>query len=78
MGAASLPGASSSSFLSSSSASRGLGTFVSDDGAARSREVKRRQAETLLGEALREGAEAGLSDEELLGMVEQLLQEMED
>ncbi|HOZ50192.1 MAG TPA: GntR family transcriptional regulator [Candidatus Hydrogenedentes bacterium] len=52
---------------------QGLGTFVSEDGAARSREVKREHARALLREALREGTEAGLSDEEMLGMVEELL-----
>ena len=52
---------------------QGLGTFVSADGAARSREVKRQRTRELLREALREGAEAGLSGEEVLGMAEDLL-----
>ena len=52
---------------------QGLGTFVSENGAARSREVKRAQAVTLLRDALREGAEAGLTDEELMDMVQQIM-----
>ena len=54
---------------------QGLGTFVSDNGVARSREVKRAQAEDLLRQALREGAEAGLGREELLDLAERLLGE---
>ncbi len=54
---------------------QGLGTFVSEDGAARSREVKRRRAEELLEEALREGAEAGLTEKELLAMAKRLMRE---
>ena len=56
---------------------QGLGTFVSENGAARSREVKRQQAEDLLRRALREGAEAGLTDEEFLAMAERVLNEEE-
>jgi GntR family transcriptional regulator len=52
---------------------QGLGTFVSADGAARSREAKRTQAAALIEEALREGREAGMSDEELLKLVYRLL-----
>jgi len=52
---------------------QGLGTFVSEDGAARSREAKRVRTETLLREALREGAEAGLTNEDVIEMVENLL-----
>lgn len=54
---------------------QGLGTFVSDNGLARSREVKRHQAEDLLRQALREGAEAGLADSELLQLAKRLLKE---
>ncbi len=54
---------------------QGLGTFVSEDGATRSREVKRKRTRALLREALREGAEAGLGGEEVIGMIEQLLEE---
>lgn len=54
---------------------QGLGTFVSENGAERSRAVKRERTRALLQEALREGAEAGLSGEEVLGMVEELLEE---
>jgi GntR family transcriptional regulator len=52
---------------------QGLGTFVSEDGAARSREVKRRQAEELLQEAITEGIEAGLTEKELLTMAKRLM-----
>lgn len=44
---------------------QGLGTFVSEGGGDRSREVKLAQARTLLREALREAQEAGLSPTEL-------------
>lgn len=54
---------------------QGLGTFVSDNGVARSREVKIQQAEDLLRQALREGAEAGLADGELLQLAKRLLKE---
>jgi len=56
---------------------QGLGTFISEDGVARSRAVKRERTRALLQEALREGAEAGLGGEEVLGMVEELLGEGE-
>ena len=52
---------------------QGLGTFVSKDGMARSREVKKERTEALLREAVREGAEAGLSDRELIAMAKKLL-----
>jgi len=54
---------------------QGLGTFVSENGAARSREVKRNQAESLLRSALREGQEAGLSPRELEAVVKRILHE---
>ncbi len=56
---------------------QGLGTFVSEDGIARSREVKREHTEQLLRAALREGREAGLSDRELLEMTREALREKE-
>lgn len=52
---------------------QGLGTFVSEEGAARSREAKRAQAASLIAEALREGREAGMTEEELLKLVYRLL-----
>ncbi len=54
---------------------QGLGTFVSENGTARSREVKREQTEALLRQALREGAEAGLDGAALMDMVQRLLDE---
>lgn len=56
---------------------QGLGTFVSEDGAARSREAKLKQTEQLFRQALQEGAEAGLSGEDLLDMVRGFLNERE-
>lgn len=52
---------------------QGLGTFVSENGTLRSREMKHDRAEQLLRQALREGKEAGLSNEELLSMVRRFL-----
>jgi GntR family transcriptional regulator len=56
---------------------QGLGTFVSENGVLRSREVKHERAEELLQEALREGREAGLSRNDLLAMVKHILEETE-
>lgn len=56
---------------------QGLGTFVSENGAARSREVKRNQAERLLRQALREAEEAGLTSGDLLAMAREILKERE-
>ncbi|MCH7960414.1 MAG: GntR family transcriptional regulator [Candidatus Hydrogenedentes bacterium] len=52
---------------------QGLGTFVSHDGAARSRSIKRKHTETLLRRALQEGIEAGLSPDELRKMADRFL-----
>ncbi|MBW7863208.1 MAG: GntR family transcriptional regulator [Clostridiales bacterium] len=57
---------------------QGLGTFVSEEGPARSRAVKHLNAEALLRQALREGMEAGLGPRELLAMARNILQEEED
>jgi GntR family transcriptional regulator len=54
---------------------QGLGTFISENGADRSREVKRDKAGSLLREALREGRESGMSNKELEAAVKQILQE---
>jgi GntR family transcriptional regulator len=54
---------------------QGLGTFVAENGKARSREVKRLQAERLMKEAVQECREAGLAREEIekmmLGVLDQ-------
>jgi len=55
---------------------QGLGTFVSENGVSRSREMKHGRAEELLGQALREGVEAGMGRNELLTTVKHLLDEM--
>ncbi len=52
---------------------QGLGTFVTHDGATRSREVKRSRVEELLRESLREAREAGLTTDELLTLVQNLV-----
>ncbi len=44
---------------------QGLGTFVSPNGSARSREVKRARAEELLRAAIMEATEAGMSPREI-------------
>jgi GntR family transcriptional regulator len=54
---------------------QGLGTFVSENGAARSKEVKRMHAEELLRQALRENVEAGLSKREIMQKTKALLEE---
>lgn len=50
---------------------QGLGTFVADQGGARSREGKRRRAEGLLAEAAREAREAGISTDEFITLARQ-------
>ncbi len=55
---------------------QGLGTFVADDGASRSREAKRREAERLMQQAVREATEAGLSEEEILDITRRLIRDV--
>ena len=57
---------------------QGLGTFVSEKGAERSREAKREQARLLLRQALRESAEAGVTDTEIIKMVREMLQQNQE
>src|SRR6187399_2506892 len=52
---------------------QGLGTFVSEAAADRSREAKKERARTLLIDALREATEAGLSGRELLSLLRALM-----
>lgn len=52
---------------------QGLGTFVSENGPTRSRDVKRSRAEDLLRESVREATEAGLTPRDVLTMVRQLM-----
>ncbi len=54
---------------------QGVGTFVAEQGAARSRENKTEHTEALLREALREGREAGLRDEQIIETLRRLLRE---
>lgn len=54
---------------------QGLGTFVSENGVARSREVKYAQTESLLREAWREARETGLTTKEFRQLSEEIIQE---
>ena len=54
---------------------QGLGTFVSEDGLSRTRDVKRRRASELMEQAVREAAEAGMSESEILNLAERLIRE---
>ncbi len=56
---------------------QGLGTYVSDNGAARSRSEKEARAAEWIREGLREGREAGLSHEELEALIQRELDEWE-
>ena len=54
---------------------QGLGTYISENGVAQSRAVKCARTEVLLREALREGREAGLPDEEFLALAREIVDE---
>lgn len=56
---------------------QGLGTFVAQQGSDRSRVVKRERARDLLEQALKEGSEAGLSNQELMGLLKRVIEEKE-
>ena len=56
----------------------GLGTFVSDTAAARSREVKKERATTLFRQGAREAAEAGLSLRATIQLAESAIREDAD
>lgn len=55
---------------------QGLGTFVAEDGASRSREAKRLEAERLMRQAIQEATETGLSEEEILDITRRLIREV--
>lgn len=55
---------------------QGLGTFVSEDGALKSRGVKVERAKELLRQGFQEGLEAGLSAEEMDALLEELRQHL--
>lgn len=57
---------------------QGLGTFVAENGVVRSREVKRRHLEDLLRQAVDEAPEAGVSQGELLVLLQKLIKKKED
>ena len=52
---------------------QGLGTFVADAAAERSRDAKKERARELLVEALREATEAGLETEDVIALLRALL-----
>ncbi len=54
---------------------QGLGTFVAENGSARSLELKIGRAEELLREALREAREAGMSGEAILKRMREIIRE---
>ncbi len=54
---------------------QGLGTFVAENGSARSLELKIGHAEELLREAFREAREAGLNGEDLLERMREIMGE---
>lgn len=54
---------------------QGLGTFVAEHALRRNLEVRSQKVEELLRQALREGIEAGLRQEVLLGMAKRILRE---
>ena len=54
---------------------QGLGTFVADDGATRSRAAKAGRAEELLRQALEEAREAGMTDREWLRVARDLAED---
>jgi GntR family transcriptional regulator len=52
---------------------QGLGTFVAENGGDRSRQVKRERARELFSQAVREAAEAGLSQQDILKLAQEIL-----
>lgn len=54
-------------------ARRGVGLFVTDEGARKARRFRERRVRERLGAALREAAEAGLSEGEILRIAEEIL-----
>ena len=53
---------------------QGLGTFVSEKGAERSRQARREQARMRLRQALRESTESGATNAEIIKMVKDMLE----
>jgi GntR family transcriptional regulator len=54
---------------------QGLGTFVAEQGADRSRETKLATAKKLINDGFREAAQAGLKPSEILDMAKEILRE---
>jgi len=49
---------------------QGLGTFISENGVARSRNVKKKRAEALIRQGIQEASEAGLSETEIKNLID--------
>ena len=56
---------------------QGLGTFVSDTAVDRSRDAKTQRARELLREALREGAEAGLTGKDVVHLLQTVINQQQ-
>ena len=54
---------------------QGLGTFVSQQGAARSRRAKRAEAERLMRRAVREAAQGGMDPSDVVDLARRLMRE---
>jgi len=52
---------------------QGLGTFISEEGAARNRDAKRRHAIELMSQAIREATDAGMKKAEIAEMIHRLI-----
>ena len=57
---------------------QGLGTFVADAADTRSREVKKQRARHLIQHAVREASEAGLSHQDVVDLLHQIIHENGD
>jgi len=57
---------------------QGIGTFVSEEGAARSQAAKQKEAERLLRQGIGEAAEAGMNPREILNLTRRLIKDRGD
>ncbi len=56
---------------------QGLGTFVSDEGADRNRDAKRKHAEELMRQGVQEACEVGMTGKDILDLTQRLIEERE-
>jgi GntR family transcriptional regulator len=54
---------------------QGLGTFISENGAVRNRELKKRSAARLMSRAVKEAVDAGMKQEEILDLAKKCILE---